>query len=371
MPGAGSVPGKVSAVVVDDSLLMRMMVRDALERDGDIVVAGLARNTAEARQMIKDLNPDVVTLDVEMPGMNGLEFLEKIMTLRPMPVIMVSSLTAKGADATLHALEIGAVDVAQKPHGPDGQERFGAALREKVRMAARAKARLRSPGARPAPSPPPMAGAGRSGGGPRPAGGSWRRAVIAIGASTGGVAALSRLLEEMPRDCPPIVIAQHMPPDYTGRFATRLAAQLHRDVAEARDGETIGAGAVRIAPGDFHLEVARAGPLVRCTLSQGAPVSGHRPSVDVLFHSTARAFGGDSVGVILTGMGRDGAVGLREMRRAGALCLGQGPESCVVYGMPKAASEIGALDETRELPALPQRICSAAQTPACAAGARH
>lgn len=366
MPGASSFR-KISAVVVDDSLLMRHMVRDALERDGDISVAGLARDTAEARSLIKQVNPDVVTLDVEMPGMNGLEFLEKIMTLRPMPVIMVSSLTARGADATLAALEIGAVDVAQKPSGKDGAERFGQLLREKVRMAAAAKARHRG-----APARRPAAAGGMAAGGPARAGGgggTWRRALIAIGASTGGVAALSRLLSEMPRNCPPIVIAQHMPPDYTGRFSNRLADQLGRDVAEARDGEVIGPGSVRIAPGDYHLEVHRAGQGARCSLSQAPPVSGHRPSVDVLFRSVAKNFGADSVGVILTGMGRDGAQGLYEMRRAGAHCLGQGPESCVVYGMPKAAAEVGALNETRELSALPSRICSAAQTPSRAAGA--
>lgn len=365
MPGARAFR-KISAVVVDDSLLMRMMVRDALERDGDISVAGLARDTTEARQLIKQVNPDVVTLDVEMPGMNGLEFLEKIMTLRPMPVIMVSSLTARGADATLAALEIGAVDVAQKPSGKDGAERFGQMLRDKVRMAAEAKARLRG-----APSRRPVAAGGMAAaprGGPPP-GGAWRRALIAIGASTGGVAALSRLLSDLPRNCPPIVIAQHMPPDYTSRFSNRLAEQLGRDVAEARDGEIIGQGAVRIAPGDYHLEIYRAGPKARLSLSHGPPVSGHRPSVDVLFRSVAKAYGADAVGVILTGMGRDGAEGLHEMRRAGAHCLGQGPESCVVYGMPKAAAEVGALNETRELSALPSRICTAAQTPSRATGA--
>ncbi|MGG7567584.1 protein-glutamate methylesterase/protein-glutamine glutaminase [Rhodovulum sp. DZ06] len=366
MPGAGSFR-KISAVVVDDSLLMRMMVRDALERDGDISVTGLARDTSEARALIKQVNPDVVTLDVEMPGMNGLEFLEKIMTLRPMPVIMVSSLTARGADATLAALEIGAVDVAQKPHGKDGADRFGQMLREKVRMAAGAKARARC--AAPARRPAAAGGMAAQGVGRPAAGGSWKRALIAIGASTGGVAALSRVLSELPRTCPPIVIAQHMPPDYTGRFSNRLAEQLGRDVAEAKDGEIIGQGAVRIAPGDYHLEVHRAGPKARLSLSQGPPVSGHRPSVDVLFRSVARAYGADAVGVILTGMGRDGAEGLREMRQAGAHCLGQGPESCVVYGMPKAAAEIGALNETRELSALPSRICTAAQTPSRATGA--
>ncbi|MFT6772889.1 MAG: two-component system chemotaxis response regulator CheB [Paracoccaceae bacterium] len=352
--------GIISAVVVDDSLLMRMMVRDALEREGDIRVDGLARDTAEARRMIKECNPDVLTLDVEMPGMNGLEFLDKIMTLRPMPVVMVSSLTAQGADATLAALEIGAVDVAQKPSGRSEADQFGSTLREKVRMAARATPRRRVGAPRPAeqfktnalrPATPAAAAAG-----------PWRRSLIAIGASTGGVAALSRLLSELPHDCPPIVIAQHMPESYTGRFAGRLREQLGRDVAEARDGEAIGPGSIRIAPGNLHLEVSKIGGRVVCGLRDGPAVSGHRPSVDVLFHSVAQAFGAVAVGAILTGMGRDGAIGLREMRRAGAYCIGQGPESCVVYGMPKAAQEISALDETREIDALPSRICAAART---------
>ncbi|MFT4792507.1 MAG: two-component system chemotaxis response regulator CheB [Paracoccaceae bacterium] len=360
-----SITRTVSVVVVDDSRLMRMMVRDALERDGDIKVTGLACNTAEARSLIKQCNPDVVTLDVEMPGMNGLEFLDKIMTLRPMPVIMVSSLTAQGADATLSALEIGAVDVAQKPVGRAQADSFGAILRDKVRMAANATARRRSGDVRPsAPrrqaSLPAHAAA---------AAGPWRRQLIAIGASTGGVAALSRLLAGIPSDSPPIVITQHMPANYTARFASRLGEQLGRDVCEARDGEAIGPGSIRIAPGDLHLEVSRAGRQVLCSLSDGPAVSGHRPSVDMLFHSVAKAFGASAVGAILTGMGRDGAIGMREMRRAGAHCLGQGPESCVVYGMPKAAMEIGALDETRELDALPSRICIAARTSSRAAGA--
>jgi two-component system chemotaxis response regulator CheB len=369
MLGRPSLVKTISVVTVDDSLLMRMMVRDALEKDGDIRVTGLACDTAEARRLIKKCNPDVVTLDVEMPGMNGLEFLDKIMTLRPMPVIMVSSLTAQGADATLTALEIGAVDVAQKPVGRAEADRFGAILRDKVRMAAKATARRRL-GASP-PSSRVLHSAEHAALAPSSAGsaGPWRRRLIAIGASTGGVAALSRLLAGIPQDSPPIVITQHMPANYTARFATRLGEQLGRDVCEARDGETIGPGSIRIAPGDQHLEVSRAGGHVRCTLNDGPPVSGHRPSVDVLFHSVAKAFGATAIGAILTGMGRDGAIGMREMHRAGAHCLGQGPESCVVYGMPKAALEIGALDETRELDALPSRICIAARMSSRTAGA--
>lgn len=368
MMGRPATATTVSVVVVDDSLLMRMMVRDALEKDGDIRVTGLARDTAEARRLIKECNPDVVTLDVEMPGMNGLEFLDKIMTLRPMPVIMVSSLTAQGADATLSALEIGAVDVAQKPVGRAQADSFGAILREKVRMAAKATARRRGGDALPAAQMHHAAPTARAQP-PANAGGPWRRQLIAIGASTGGVAALSRLLAGIPLDSPPIVITQHMPANYTARFASRMGDQLGRDVCEARDGETIGPGSIRIAPGDRHLEVSRTGAQVRCTLSDGPAVSGHRPSVDVLFHSVAKAFGASAVGAILTGMGRDGAIGMREMRRAGAHCLGQGPESCVVYGMPKAAMEIGALDETLELDALPSRICIAARTSSRTAGA--
>lgn len=382
---------QIRVVVVDDSRLMRGIIQAALEAEGDIVVAGQAGNVAEGRQMIRETDPDAVTLDVEMPGMNGLEFLEKIMTLRPTPVIMVSSHTAEGAEITLAALQIGAVDVVRKPSGPDPMGPFGRELRDKIRTAARAQVRRRGPVA--APSRPPLlapskvVGPGRAAPGPRgvaarrpaqsapivapeppPAApepmraSSWKRVLIAIGASTGGVGALAELLEGLPHDLPPVVITQHMPEGYTDRFARRLCDKLGRDVAEARDSEPLSTGMVRIAPGNRHLEVQAGGRRLLTRLGDSVPVSGHCPSVDVLFGSVARAAGPSAVGVILTGMGRDGAAGLRAMRGAGAATLGQSERTCVVYGMPRAARELGAVEEEHDLDRLAARICDFARS---------
>ena len=346
-----SLPGRPTrVVVVDDSRLMRSLLGRALEMEGDLEIVGLAADVSEARRLIRETDPDVVTLDVEMPGMNGLEFLQKIMTLRPTPVVMVSSLTAEGAETTLEALRIGAVDAVQKPSGPDPLGPFGEALRAKVRLAAQARVRHTAPRAARSPARPPR----RS---PRdPAGGARRRSVVAVGASTGGVAAISEMFEALPRELPPLVVTQHMPVGYTARFARRLAERLGRDVAEARDGEAIVGGMIRIAPGDRHLEVLSDGGRLLTRLSDADPVCGHRPSVDVLFASVARAVGPAAVGVILTGMGRDGAAGLRAMRAAGAACLGQSERTCVVYGMPRAAREFGAVEEELDLDRLPARI---------------
>lgn len=337
---------RTRVVVVDDSRLMRSLLGRALEKEGDLEIVGLAADVSEARRLIRETDPDVVTLDVEMPGMNGLEFLEKIMTLRPTPVVMVSSLTAEGAETTLEALRIGAVDAVQKPSGPDPLGPFGEALRAKVRLAAQARVRHAAPRSPRVSRRPPRG----------PAGGARRCAIVAVGASTGGVAAISELFEALPRDLPPLVVTQHMPVGYTARFARRLAERLGRDVAEARDGEAIVPGMIRIAPGDRHLEVLSDGGRLRTRLSDADPVSGHRPSVDVLFASVARAVGPAAVGVILTGMGRDGAAGLRAMRAAGAACLGQSERTCVVYGMPRAAREFGAVEEELDLERLPARI---------------
>jgi len=356
--------GPLRAVIVDDSGLMRSLLRSALEAEGDMRAVGLAEDVTSARRLIKELDPDVVTLDVEMPGMNGLEFLRKIMTLRPMPVVMVSSHTAEGAETTLTALQYGAVDVVQKPGGADPLGSFGRELREKVRLAARAN--VRHGGAVPARPAPPRAAAPRQAAAlgraalppvpPAPRGGR-RRSLIAVGASTGGVAALSDLLDGLPDGLPPIVIAQHMPPGYTARFARRLRDRLGRDVAEGRDGEVLAPGMVRIAPGGQHLGVAAAAGQLTTRLLGSAPVSGHCPSVDVLFGSVAEAVGAAAVGAILTGMGRDGAAGLRAMRGAGAVCLGQSERTCVVYGMPRAARELGAVQEEVDLDRLSARIC--------------
>lgn len=325
----------IRVLVVDDSATMRSLISAVLSRDPEIEVVGQANDPYEARQAIKALNPDVMTLDVEMPNMNGIDFLEKVMRLRPMPVVMVSTLTTRGAEVTLEALELGAVDCVAKPFtgGLDGFRE----LPEKVKVAARARVR---PLDRVAGAPTPS----RLASGAAPGEGR----LIAIGSSTGGVEALVAILSRFPADCPPTVVTQHMPESFTRSFSERLDRLCAPRVEEATDGAPLDAGRVYVAPGgEAHLEVAGAGRL-RCRITPGERVNGHRPSVDVLFASAARTVGARGVGCILTGMGRDGAQGLLEMRRAGARTVGQDEASCVVYGMPRAAFEIGAVE--RQLP---------------------
>jgi two-component system chemotaxis response regulator CheB len=316
----------IRVLIVDDSATMRSLIAAVLARDPEIEVVGQAGDPLEARQAIKDLNPDVLTLDVEMPNMNGIEFLEKIMRLRPMPVVMVSTLTVRGAEVTLEALELGAVDCVAKP-STGGLEGFQE-LPAKVKAAA--QARVRPLRAAPAVAAAPIAHAsdGR---------------LVAIGSSTGGVEALIAILGRFPANCPATVVTQHMPASFTASFAARLDRLCAPKVEEAYDGAPLEAGRVYVAPGGAcHLEVAGAAQL-RCRVQPGEPVNGHRPSVDVLFRSAAKTVGARGVGVILTGMGRDGAQGLLAMRQAGARTVGQDEASCVVYGMPKAAFEIGAV----------------------------
>ena len=323
--------GLVRVLVVDDSPTMRGLITAALRRDPEIEVVGTAADPLEARALIKELNPDVITLDVEMPNMNGLEFLEKIMRLRPMPVVMVSTLTQAGAEITLEALEMGAVDAVGKPGaGVTAVEAF-AELTTKVKTAARSRVRTRSP-VNPADRRTDYKAAPDH--------------ILAIGASTGGVEALLTILSTFTADCPATVVTQHMPASFTGSFAARLDKASGATVSEAVDGAILKPGHVYIAPGGLtHLEVSGAMP--RCRLSQGDTVSGHRPSVDMLFGSVAR-LRRPMTGVILTGMGRDGAKGLLEMRNAGGHTLGQDEASSVVYGMPRVAHEIGAVE--RQLP---------------------
>lgn len=323
----------IRVLVVDDSATMRGLIRAALSRDPEVEVVGEAADAETARAAIKTLNPDVITLDVEMPRMNGLEFLDKIMRLRPTPVIMVSSLTSRGAAATIEALEIGAFDCVAKPFAGDRETFSG--LTAKVKGAALARPRAR------AERQEPRAPSGTVQGRPyRPDG-----RVVAIGASTGGVEALVEVLSGFPADCPPTVITQHMPATFTASFAKRLDRLCKPDVREAEDGTPLAPGRVYLAPGGAaHLVVSASMPL-RCRLKAGEPVNGHRPSVDVLFRSIAEAAGRHAVGVILTGMGRDGAEGLLAMRRAGAVTFGQDEASCVIYGMPKSAFEIGATEK--------------------------
>ena len=295
----------VRVLVVDDSATMRGLISARLRSDPLIEVVGQASDPHEARQAIKRLNPDVITLDIEMPNMDGIEFLEKIMRLRPTPVIMISTLTQRGADVSLKALEIGAFDCIAKPTSSQSDD-FDT-LVEKVKAAAQSRRRGR-----------------RQENVARETQASFTPddRIITIGASTGGVEALITILSQFPANCPPTLISQHMPPTFTRSFAARLNNLCAASVSEAVDGAPITVGQIYLAPGDCHLEM-KAGSLPRCRLSDGPKVSGHRPSVDVMFMSVARAVHGRAVGVILTGMGRDGADGLLALRNAGAETLGQ------------------------------------------------
>ncbi|WP_375195268.1 chemotaxis response regulator protein-glutamate methylesterase [Sphingobium sp.] len=326
-------------LIVDDSPSMRAMLTKLLSSDPLIEVVGTAPEPHAAREMIKTLNPDVVTLDIEMPGMDGLSFLEKIMRLRPMPVIMCSTLTARGAEATIEALRLGAVDCIAKPSG-NAQEmaQNGALLRKLVKGAARSSVRR-------APAPPAQIAQGAR----------MRDVVIAIGASTGGVEALFSLVGALPPDCPPVLVVQHMPAAFTNGFAVRMDRESRVKVLEAEHGMTLQRGTVYIAPGgERHMELV-GGSSGRIRLATGDPVTGHRPSVDMLFQSVA-PLGSRAVGVILTGMGSDGAKGLKAMRDMGARTLGQSRESCVVYGMPRAAFELGGVEKEVSLSAMPEAI---------------
>lgn len=325
----------ITVLIVDDSATIRRLLTAVLSADPEIQVVGAAPEPSVARQMIKDLNPDVITLDVEMPHMNGLEFLEKIMRLRPQPVVMVSTLTQKGAEVTLAALELGAIDYYAKPteNVVALLEAGGAELIEKVKNAAQAHVRPRS-----TPHQPPAAPSASDV--PFDPGNS----LVAIGSSTGGVEALIEVLSHFPANCPPTVITQHMPAHFTTSFANRLDRLCRPKVAEAVDGATLAPGHIYLAPGgEQHLEVSGVGTY-RCRLVDADPVNGHRPSVDVLFRSVARHVKERAIGVQLTGMGRDGASGLLEMRQVGAATLGQDEASSVVYGMPRVAFEIGAVE---------------------------
>ena len=329
----------IRVLVVDDSATMRGLISLALRRDPEIEVVGTASNPLTARDAIKAHNPDVITLDVEMPGMNGLDFLEKIVRLRPTPVIMVSNLTGQGTETAIEAMQIGAVDCIAKPAPGDAQPfselprivKSAAGARVRSRVASIVEAKPRDAQRR------PMLAAYEPDG-----------RVVAIGSSTGGVEALSAYISQLPDNCPPTVIVQHMPPDFTASLATRLDRLNAPRVVEASDGMPVEIGCVYIAPGGTkHLEIEDSKGL-RCRLRAGAAVSGHSPSVDVLFNSVAQVAQQNAIGIILTGMGRDGAQGLMAMRQAGAKTIGQDEASSLIYGMPRAAFEIGAVE--RQLP---------------------
>lgn len=325
----------VKVLVVDDSRTMRGLIAAELLRDPSIKVVGEAANAHEAREAIKALNPDVVTLDIEMPEMDGLSFLEKIMRLRPTPVIMVSTLTSRGAESTVRAFELGAVDCVAKPS--PGDEHSLAGLAAKVKAAATARLvglsqRSSSPQNSPARSP---AAAYEPDG-----------RVVAIGSSTGGVEALLSVLSKFPANCPPTIVTQHIPGLFTKSLAERLNRSCAPTVAEAYEGAPLRIGHIYLAPGSVaHLEVGGSSGDLRCRLKETPPVNGHRPSVDVMFYSVAKTIGKRAVGAILTGMGQDGAHGLLAMREAGASTFGQDEATSVVYGMPRAAFELGAVEK--------------------------
>ena len=333
---------KTRVVVVDDSALIRGLLAEIINRQPDMQCVGSAADPLAAREMIRELNPDVITLDIEMPRMDGLEFLSRLMRLRPMPVVMVSTLTERGAEATMKALELGAVDFVAKPRlgVADGMRLLATEITEKIRTAAKATVRR-------APASPPQASAAPS----RPAaiGRLSTEKLIFIGASTGGTEATRAVLAHMPADTPAILITQHMPPGFTTSYAARLNAASQMHVAEAQDGERILPGHAYLAPGGRHLWVERSGANYVARLGDGEPVNRHKPSVDVLFASAARVVGANAIGIMLTGMGADGAKAMRDMRDAGAWNVAQDEASCVVFGMPREAIAHGAVQEVLPL----------------------
>lgn len=374
---------KIRVLVVDDSALVRQLLTELLNADPAIEVVGTAADAYLAREKIKQLDPDVLTLDVEMPRMDGIQFLRNLMRLRPMPVVMCSSLTEQGADVTLDALELGAVDFVTKPKVDLAYTLadYAAELAAKVKAAAGAHVRARSERSSLPVTATVATEPGMTAARPRaesPAGAlvvpvrhtadvvlprkeaprHFRTTdqLIAIGASTGGTEAIREVLCRLPADSPAVVITQHIPKAFSGPFAARMNASCELTVFEARDGQQVVPGHVYIAPGDQHLLVVRDGARFRIRLHDGPPVNRHKPAVDVMFRSVAQNVGPNAIGVMLTGMGRDGAEGMKEMHDAGAPCLVQDERTSVVWGMPGAAWELGAADSQHPLAAIAGKI---------------
>ncbi|MES2321741.1 MAG: chemotaxis response regulator protein-glutamate methylesterase [Pseudomonadota bacterium] len=339
---------KIKVLIVDDSALIRSVMSEIISSQPDMEVVGVAPDPLVARELIKQTNPDVLTLDVEMPKMDGLDFLEKLMRLRPMPVVMVSSLTERGSEITMRALELGAVDFVTKPKISiqSGMREYTELISDKIRAAAKARIKPRT-----------LTPAAASGALPalrNPLTSSEK--LIIIGASTGGTEAIREFLMQMPSDCPGILITQHMPEGFTTSFARRLDSLCKISVSEAKGDERVLPGHAYIAPGHSHLLLARSGANYITRIEQSEPVNRHRPSVDVLFRSAALAAGKNAVGVILTGMGKDGAAGMLEMKTAGAYNFAQDEASCVVFGMPREAIALGGTHEVGPLTSLPGMV---------------
>ncbi len=338
---------RTRVVVVDDSALVRQMLTEIINRQSDMQCVGAAPDPLVAREMIRELNPDVITLDVEMPRMDGIEFLGKLMRLRPMPVVMVSTLTERGAETTLRALELGAVDFVAKPKLgiADGLKLLADDITAKIRVAAQAKVR-RIEIDDPATAQPRAASLGRLS----------TEKIIFIGASTGGTEATREVLQHLPADCPAVMITQHMPPGFTKNYAARLDGLCRMRVKEAEDGERVLPGHAYIAPGGLHLSVERSGANYICRVRDGEPVNRHKPSVEVLFKSAARVVGPNAYGVMLTGMGADGATAMRELKDAGSWNVAQDAATSVVFGMPKEAIAAGAVHEVLPLAAIAPKL---------------
>jgi two-component system, chemotaxis family, protein-glutamate methylesterase/glutaminase len=341
---------KTRVVVVDDSALVRSLLKEIIDRQPDMACVGTASDPFVARETIRATNPDVITLDVEMPRMDGIDFLGKLMRLRPMPVVMVSTLTERGADVTLRALELGAVDFVAKPKIglADGMRQLAEDITDKIRIASRSQVRRAPPAAPAAPegttrgavaAPPAVASMGRLS----------TEKIIFIGASTGGTEATKEVLLGLPHDAPAVMITQHMPPGFTTSYARRLDSLARIRVKEASDGERVLPGHAYLAPGGLHLSVERSGANYVARVRDGEPVNRHKPSVEVLFESAARVVGPNAFGIMLTGMGGDGARAMRAMRDAGAYNLCQDEASCVVFGMPREAIAHGAAHEVLPL----------------------
>jgi two-component system chemotaxis response regulator CheB len=343
----------IRVLVVDDSALVRKVLTEELAKAGDIEVVGTAIDPYVARDKILQLKPDVLTLDVEMPRMDGLSFLAKIMRHHPMPVVVVSSLTPKNSEQAVHALALGAVEVISKPGSSYSTPDVAGELVRAIRNAARANVsrRVEAPVARLTPNGSLPAFTGEA-----PTALETTHKILAIGSSTGGTQAVEAILREFPATMPGTLITQHMPEHFTAAFAQRLDKICRMDVREAKDGDPVVPGVVLIAPGGRHMLLQRSGAKYFARIKDGPPVHHQRPAVDVLFQSVARHAGANATGVILTGMGADGAVGLLEMKQAGAHTIAQDESSCVVFGMPKEAIKLGAADEvlhlTRIAPAL-------------------
>ena len=353
------VKRRTKVLIVDDSALIRSMLTEIVNRQPDMIAVGAAPDPIAAREMIRNLNPDVLTLDVEMPKMDGIEFLEKLMRLRPMPVVMVSTMTEKGALVTLRALELGAVDFVAKPKldVARGLQAGAQEILDKIRMAAGVRVRQR-PAAGAATAPRALAALGT---------GAGTEKLLIIGASTGGTEAIKEVLMPMPPDAPGILIAQHMPAGFTRSFADRLNTLCRIQVKEAEDGERVLPGHAYIAPGDRHLLVRRSGANYVTSLTSDELVNRHRPSVEVLFRSAAQCVGSNAIGVMLTGMGKDGAAGMLAMKEAGATNIAQDEASCVVFGMPKEAIAAGGVDEVLPLGAIAGRVLALLRS----GGVRH